>query len=70
MLPSEKQALVRDIQITLSDLNDAIQEVRNKAVLMGAKPSLLQHPDGTYILHPLLIGKASALNALAVLNKE
>lgn len=70
MLPSEKQALVRDIQTTLNELNAAIIEVKTKAYTMGVEPSNLQQPDGSYILHPLLIGKASALHALVVLNKE
>lgn len=69
MLPSEKAELIRDIHQTLEELNDAISVVKDEAAFIGVKPSKLVHPDGTYILHPLLIAKASALNALAVLKK-
>lgn len=69
MLPSEKAELIKDIHQTLEELNDAISVVKDEGALLGVKPSKLMHPDGTYILHPLLIAKASALNALAVLKK-
>lgn len=70
MLPSEKMHLEVDIHHTLSELNTAILMVKNEAAKMGVDPHRLQTPDGGYILHPLLIAKASALNALVTLKKE
>jgi hypothetical protein len=70
MLPSEKLELLSDIQQTMKDLNEAIGMVKDEAALQGISPQRLQLPDGSYILHPLLIAKASALNAYVALKKE
>lgn len=70
MLPSEKMELLAEVQHTLKELNEAIATVQNEAAKRGVSPHRLQTPDGGYILHPLVIAKASALNALVTLKKE
>lgn len=70
MLPSEKQQLRREVQTTLSELNEALEMVRAKSSSMGISPTVLQDANGAYIYHPLLTAKASALHALIILDKE
>lgn len=70
MLPSEIHALKKDIQDTLDELDAAILLVKERALQLDIPAQQMLLPSGEWVLHPLLIAKASALNAYVALNKE
>lgn len=62
--------LIIDANLTINEIKAQIKEVCNTADEMGITRFSLQTADGHYTYGDLLIAKAQAMHALALLRKE
>lgn len=61
------QQIFDGLRRTNSDLDKQIGEVKKVAEFNGCEVHEIKHMDGSYMLTPLLVAKASCMNGFAVL---